>query len=142
MTEPGGHLQWTDSDVPSFRVEKTSPSNNAEPLEQLLKLTASQSPSLSPKYVPELPKLFAAAGFENVVSDVKDAPGDLALAKHDCSLVVHELVARKTGNQDYAEKLKALMPAVQTATRQGSVMSFTRWHVVGRKPFTMDSSVS
>ncbi len=46
--------------------------------------------------------MFAAHGFENVHSDVRDASPHLALATHECNLLIHELIVRKTLNEGVA----------------------------------------
>ena len=69
-----------------------------------------------------------------MLSDVREAPPFLALAKHECNLLIHELIARKTLNADVARELKELMGEFVQETRAGSCFAFTRWSVVGRKP--------
>lgn len=77
---------------------------------------------------------FKEGGLQDVRSDVRDAPMHLALAMHECSLLIHELVVRKTQNPEVAEGLQTLLPQAAKETREGSCWAFTRWTVIGKKP--------
>lgn len=133
--EPGGYLQWAEADVASFRIEKTNPNNSTEALTRLLSLSQGQDTRLNPKWVPQLAELFSSSGgLCNVQADVRDAPNHLALAMHECNLLVHELLARTTKIESYAKELEDLMPRVAAETREGACWAFTRWTVVGMKP--------
>lgn len=134
ITEPGGYLQWSEPDVSSFRIEKTHPENDTTALSQLLSMSQAQDKRLSPTWVPKLVGLFEDEGLQQVKSDVRDAPLHLALAMHECNLLIHELVARKTKNADVAKGLSSLIPQAAQETRDGSCWAFTRWNVIGRKP--------
>lgn len=57
----------------------------------------------------------------------------MALATHECNLLIHEQLVRTTRNEAVAEGLKKLMPEVLKETRDGACWAFTRWTVVGRK---------
>ena len=103
-------------------------------LQQLLKLSQGQDARLSPAWVPKLAALFVDSGLGDVESDVRDAPPHLALAMHECNLLIHELIARKTQNEDMTRVLTGLMPEIAAETREGSCWAFTRWTIVGRKP--------
>ena len=131
---PGGYLQWAEPDVASFRIEKTDPENKVDALRQLLRLSQGQDVRLSPTWVPSLEALFIDVGFRDVQSDIRDASPHLALAMHECNLLIHELIARKTQNEDVVQGLTSLMPEIEKETREGSCWAFTRWVVVGRKP--------
>lgn len=131
---PGGYLQWAEPDVASFRIEKTKPENNVDALRQLLHLSQGQDARLSPTWVPNLTTLFTNSGLGDVQSDARDAPPHLALAMHECSLPIHELIARKTQNEGVTHALTDLMPEIAKETREGSCWAFTRWIVIGRKP--------
>jgi hypothetical protein len=58
----------------------------------------------------------------------------MALAIHECNLLIHELLVHTTQNKVVAEDLKQLMPEVLKETRDGACWTFTRWTVIGRKP--------
>ncbi|PSN72074.1 hypothetical protein BS50DRAFT_607536 [Corynespora cassiicola Philippines] len=131
--EPGGFLQWGEPDVSSFRISKTHEENKVEALTELLKISQGQDTRLSPKWVPQLPQYFSQAGLEEVEADVKDSPMYLALAAHECNLLIHELLVRKTQNKQVAQALECLLPEVSRETRGGSCWEFTRWTVIGRK---------
>jgi hypothetical protein len=73
------------------------------------------------------------AGFKNIQSDVRDAPAYMAVAMHDCNLVIHELISRKTHNTEASQAIQRLMPEVAHETRAGSFWAFTRWTVIGKK---------
>ena len=135
MTEPGGYLQWGEPDVASFRIEQTSPGSDISALTELMKMSQPQDARLSPQWVPKLSALFEAAGLEAVESHViKDAPPHIALATHECNLVIHELVARRSGNSVLLAKVRELMPKLEAETRDGAYWAFTRYTVVGKKP--------
>ncbi|CAF9926351.1 hypothetical protein IMSHALPRED_006938 [Imshaugia aleurites] len=134
LIRPGGYLQWAEPDVASFRIEKTKPENNVDALRQLLHLSQGQDARLSPTWVPNLTTLFTNSGLGDVQSDARDAPPHLALAMHECSLPIHELIARKTQNEGVTHALTDLMPEIAKETREGSCWAFTRWIVIGRKP--------
>jgi hypothetical protein len=119
----------------SFCIEKTSPENKTDAQRQLLTVSQGQDARLKPTWVPNLPSLFANGGFEHVQSDVKEAPPHLALAMHECNLVIHELVAKQTQNEVVASELRRLLPEVARETRDGAYWAFTRWVVIGQRPF-------
>ncbi|KAI0016502.1 S-adenosyl-L-methionine-dependent methyltransferase [Xylariomycetidae sp. FL0641] len=134
LIKPGGHLQWGEPDMASFRIERLDASRKIEALSQLLQVTQSQDARLTPTWVPGLPGAFRAAGLRGVVEDVRDPAPDLALAMHECNLVIHELLARQIRNQEVAGRVQQLIPQVAEETREGAYWIFTRWTVVGRKP--------
>ena len=69
----------------------------------------------------------------DVKSDVRDVEPHLALAMHECSLLIHESIARKSQNEGLTRELASLMPEVASETREGSCWTFTRWVIIGRK---------
>lgn len=117
----------------SWHILKTKPENQSDALETLFKLNQGQDKRLSPTYVPSLASRFEAAGFENVKSEARDAPPHLALAMHECNMLISEILARKAKNEKVMEMVKELLPRIETETREGSCWAFTRWSVVGRK---------
>jgi hypothetical protein len=118
----------------SFRIEKMRPDNKVEALTRLLRLSQTQDARLKPTWVPKLTESFSQAGLEEVESDLREAKPHLALALHECGLMIPELIARKTQNEQVAQGIKELLPKVAEETRAGSCWAFTRWNVVGRKP--------
>ncbi|KAI1496242.1 S-adenosyl-L-methionine-dependent methyltransferase [Biscogniauxia marginata] len=134
LLKPGGYLQWGDPDISSFRIEKTDPKNKDDALTKLVNMFQGHDARLRPTWVSDLPRHFSEAGLEDVESDVKDAPPHLAIALHDCSIMMNELVMRKIQNEDALQRLKNLMLEVGKETREGSCWAATRWTVIGRKP--------
>jgi hypothetical protein len=146
LLRPGGYLQWGEPDVASFRIETITPTAGEEKvktnaLARLLVLSQPQDPHLHPKWVPQLPALYSAAGLEAVEADMRNAPPHLALAMHECNLTIHELVARQSRNQAVLQAVRDLMPQVVAETRQGACWTFTRWTVVGRKKTAVAENV-
>lgn len=80
-----------------------------------------------------MPKLFVEAGLTSPVVDVRDAPPYMAYLMHECGLMIHELVARQTGNQEVAKAIQSLMAEVVGQTKRGAWWAFTRWTVVATK---------
>jgi hypothetical protein len=87
--EPGGYLQWGDSNVASIRVDKTRLDTRTENLEQLMKLMTIQYPRFNPTWVTELPKFFSSAGFESIDTDIFDAPPYWAFLSLERSLMIN-----------------------------------------------------
>lgn len=87
-----------------------------------------------PTWIPKLPDLFREAGLELVQEDVKGAPGYLARAMHECGLIIPQMLASQAGNNALQENIRRLMPMVEQETKQGALLAFTRWTVIGRKP--------
>ncbi|KAI0179709.1 UMTA methyltransferase family protein [Hypoxylon sp. FL1284] len=114
MLKPGGYLQWVDSDNESIRVKRSKPENRTESLEQLFGLLKSQDPRFNPTWVPQIPKFFLDCGLQDVEAEIHDSPPHLAWLMHECGLVMHELIARKTQNKEMAEKVQRLLPAAVT----------------------------
>ncbi|KAH9893813.1 S-adenosyl-L-methionine-dependent methyltransferase [Xylariomycetidae sp. FL2044] len=134
MIKPGGYLQWAEADVPSFRIEKTHPENKQECLTQLLKVSQPRDARLSPTWVAQLSGLFSASGLSVMQVDKRDASGYLALAMHECNLMLHELLARSLANQTMGDQLRELLPKVAEETRNGACWAFTRVTILGQKP--------
>lgn len=81
-----------------------------------------------------MPTLFAEAGLIDAFSDVREAPPYMAFLMHECGLMIHELVARQTGDQTAGKTIQSLMPEVVAETKRGAWWAFTRWTVVATKP--------
>ncbi|KAG8166174.1 hypothetical protein KVR01_004726 [Diaporthe batatas] len=133
LLKPGGYLQWGEADVSSFRIETVDSASKTDSLRRLLELSQSQDSRLAPTWVPNMPKLFVDAGLKNTISDVRDAPPYMAFLMHECGLMIHELVARQTGNQEVAKALQSLMAEVVEETKRGAWWAFTRWTVLATK---------
>ncbi|PYH86329.1 S-adenosyl-L-methionine-dependent methyltransferase [Aspergillus uvarum CBS 121591] len=135
LLKPGGYLQWSEVDMGSFRIETTTSPATTTALERLFRLSEGHDPRLRPRWVPHLGSKLAAAGYQAITSDVRDAPGDLALALHDCNLMINASFARRFAvTEPVAQTLAQLMLEVERETREGACWAFTRYTVVGRKP--------
>ncbi|RYP76851.1 hypothetical protein DL771_001587 [Monosporascus sp. 5C6A] len=134
LLRPGGYLQWGDPDVSSIRIDKSEPGNKTESLSRLMQLMTVQDPRFSPKWVTELPNIFEASGFVDIERHVCDAPPHLSFIMHECGLMIHDLIARKTKNEKMAQELEQLLPQAVEDTREGAYVSAVRWVVIGRKP--------
>jgi hypothetical protein len=85
--------------------------------------------------VPQLASLFFSGGqLHDVQTDVRDAPGQLTIAMHECNLMLHELLSRTTRDESMAKELERLLTEAATETRDGACWAFTRLTVIGRKP--------
>lgn len=51
-TEPGGYLQWDESDISSVRIEKAQPGNKTEAVTRLFDITQKVDSRLKPTWVP------------------------------------------------------------------------------------------
>lgn len=134
ILEPGGYLQWGETDISSFRVRTVSPENGRDALYQLFKLTEELDPRLSPQWARTLLTQFLERGLENVKCDSRNAAPHQALAMHECNLMMQELMAQTTGNKKVSQEIRGLMSDVIHQTRQGATWDFTRLTVIGRKP--------
>ncbi|KAH9884988.1 S-adenosyl-L-methionine-dependent methyltransferase [Xylariomycetidae sp. FL2044] len=134
LLRPGGYLQWGEPDMESIRIDKSKPENKTDNLSKLMKTMAVQDPRFSPKWATKLPEIFAASGFVDVDKHICDAPPHLSFMLHECGLIMHELIARKTKNEEMARQLEHLLPQAVEETREGAYVSAVRWTVIGRKP--------
>ncbi|KAI0451592.1 UMTA methyltransferase family protein [Xylaria acuta] len=134
MLKPGGYLQWVDSDNLSIRFEKAKPESTTEHLTKLMRLLESQSTRLKPDWVPDLPKIFSENGLIDVEADRQDTPPHLAFMMHESGLIMHELIARKTQNEEMAKQLRQLLPLAIDETRQGAYINTDRYTIIGKKP--------
>ncbi|RAK84510.1 hypothetical protein BO79DRAFT_259285 [Aspergillus costaricaensis CBS 115574] len=133
LLKPGGYLQWAEIDALSYRIEKTSPGCKDDALKELMRLGRGADDRTTPHWVPEIPYFFQQAKLEEVQSDLKDAPPYMAVAKHECNLIVPEMLARTTQNSALSEKFSRLIPEAVEETHGGAYWAFTRLTVVGRK---------
>lgn len=134
MLKPGGYLQWGDPDFESVRIDKIGPDTRTESLAEMFKLLSVQDPRLKPTWVTELPSLFSAAGFVDIETDKNDCPPHMAFLLHECGLMIHELIYRKTKNEKMQQELGRLLPQAVEETRNGAYVTAVRWTVVGKKP--------
>ncbi|KAL4748889.1 hypothetical protein BDW72DRAFT_205214 [Aspergillus terricola var. indicus] len=123
QTKPSGYLQLGEPDVSSLRIEHTAPNAHVSALNELTELTLGIDARLRPTW----------CGVGDVQAHIRDAPLHLALANHECNLVLHELTARKMRSTAVGQRLADLMPHAVQETRAGVFCAFKRWNVVGRK---------
>ncbi|KAK7698016.1 hypothetical protein SLS64_013005 [Diaporthe eres] len=134
MLKPGGYLQWGDPDFQSVRFDKTNPEVKAEAMAEMFKLLSVQDPRFNPAWVTKLPDIFAAVGFTDTEVDKNDCPPHMAFILHECGLMIHELIYRKTKNEKMQKELGRLLPLVVEETRNGVYTTAVRWTVIGKKP--------
>lgn len=106
-------------DFESVRFDKTKPEAKAESIAEMLKLLAVQYPRLKPTWVTKLPEIYAGAGFIEVEVDTNDCPPHMAFMLHECGLMIHELIYRKTKNEKMRQELGRLLPLAVEETRNG-----------------------
>jgi hypothetical protein len=133
-SEPGGYLQWGDPDFQSVRFDKTKPEVKAEAMAEMFKLLSVQDPRFKPTWVTKLPDIFAAAGFIETEVDKNDCQPHMAFILHECGLMIHELIYRKTKNEKMQKELGRLLPLAVEETRNGVYTTAVRWTVIGKKP--------
>lgn len=105
-----------------------------EALPELFKLLSVQDSRLNPDWVTKLPDMFAAAGFTETEADKCDCPPHMAFILHECGLMIHELIYRKTKNDKMQRELGRLLPLAVEETRNGAYTTAVRWTVIGKKP--------
>ncbi|KAK1148051.1 hypothetical protein N8T08_010686 [Aspergillus melleus] len=131
-----GYLQWAEVDMSSCGIEKAHPSNKVDAMIELLGHSNKEYIKEEWSWCPKLPGLFLREGFENVRQDVRDTPPHLLTPTHECSLfLLDSWVRRMVNGTGQGAKYRALIQQVEREASQGSVWKFTRWTVVGRKPF-------
>ncbi|KAI0173876.1 UMTA methyltransferase family protein [Pestalotiopsis sp. NC0098] len=134
LLKPGGYIQWEEADMESLRFDRSTPTSKTDHLEDLFKLLLVQDPRFKPTWASHLTELFSQAGFVDVEKDTKDAPPHLAFQFHECGLMIHELIARKTKNERMATELQRLLPLAVEETRNGAYGTSLRFTAVARKP--------
>ncbi|KAG8163076.1 hypothetical protein KVR01_007554 [Diaporthe batatas] len=133
MLKPGGFLQWVEPDNQTVHGELTKSVNKKTSIEELMSLLQSQDPRLNPKWVPDLPDVFSDRGLSDVDADVHTTPPHWGYLMHECGLIMHELIARKTQNEHMAAELKRLLPLAVEETKKGAYLATTKYVVTGRK---------
>jgi hypothetical protein len=93
-----------------------------------------QDPRFKPTWANNLHQLFSKAGFVDVEKDTKDAPPHIAFQWHECGLMIHELIARKTKNEFLAGEVKRLLPLAVEETKNGAYGTSMRFTIIGKKP--------
>ncbi|ETS76584.1 hypothetical protein PFICI_11971 [Pestalotiopsis fici W106-1] len=134
MLKPGGHIQWEEADMETLRFDKAKPESKTDNLEGLFKLLLVQDPRFKPTWANNIHHLFSEAGFVDIEKDTKDAPPHIAFQWHECGLMIHELIARKTKNEFLAGEVKRLLPLAVEETKNGAYGTSLRFTVVARKP--------
>lgn len=135
LLRPGGHVQWGEPDITSWRIEKTRPDCKTSALERLFSTLQAQDTRLKPTWVSTLASQLSGASLEAVESDVRDMPPHLELATHECNLLLPELVMRKARREGEAQaaQLGELLQEVAAEIRGGAFWAFTRHTVIGRR---------
>lgn len=101
---------------------------------EMFRLLSVQDPRFKPTWVTELPDIFATAGFTETEVDKCDCPPHMAFILHECGLMIHELIYRKTKNEKMQKELARLLPLAVEETRNGVYTTVVRWTVIGKKP--------
>ncbi|KAI1396141.1 UMTA methyltransferase family protein [Hypoxylon fuscum] len=101
---------------------------------ELMNRFKSQDPRLNATWIPDLPQIFSDQGLVAVEGNTHETPAHWAFLMHECGLIMHELVARQTGNEKMAEEVRELLPRVLSDTREEVHIIVTKHAVIGRKP--------
>ncbi|OJJ69856.1 hypothetical protein ASPBRDRAFT_678263 [Aspergillus brasiliensis CBS 101740] len=133
LLKPGGYIQWAEVDALSYRIDKIHPDCKDDAHKELMRLGRAMDDRTTPHWVSDIPHYFQHAGLQDVQTDVKEAPPYMAVAKHECNLVVPEMIAHTTQNSAQSERISQLIPEVVEETHGGAYWAFTRLTVVGRK---------
>ncbi|PLB53896.1 S-adenosyl-L-methionine-dependent methyltransferase [Aspergillus steynii IBT 23096] len=132
LLKPGGYLEWGETDMASWRIEKSNPANKVDSLTELFRRARSELPT---SWCAKLPGMFLQEGFENVKSDVRDTPPHLLMPLHDSSILfLSTWINRLISNTEEKAKLRLLIQQADREALHGSVWVFTRPIVIGRKP--------
>ncbi len=84
-----------------------------------MQLMTVQDQRFSPTWVTELPNIFGASGFVDIDRHLCDAPPHLSFILHECGLMIHDLIARKTKNEKMAQELEKLLLKRWKTLRKG-----------------------
>jgi len=134
ILEPAGYLQWGEADMETLRFEKRGVDAQTDSLAEMFKLLEIQDPRLKPTWAKSLAELFTTAGFVDVEADKNDCPPHWAFLFHECGLMIHELIYRKTKNTKMQQELGHLLPKAVEETRNGAYGTSMRVTVIGKKP--------
>ncbi|KAJ3572509.1 hypothetical protein NPX13_g5028 [Xylaria arbuscula] len=133
MLKTGGYLQWMDVDNETVRGEVTKTENTSDNMTQMMKLLDSQGEKMKPKWVPDLAQIFSDSGLVDVDADVHTSQPLWAYLEHECLLLLPELIARKTQNEQLATEFKRLLPLAEQETRKGAYLAVEKYIVTGKK---------
>ena len=98
-----------------------------------MRITRSADPRLVPHWVPELSRLFESVGLVDFRKGTREGPGYMDYTFHECVLMVHDMIARKTRNKEVGRRLKEILPEVLKDTYNGAFHAWTWQTVIGRK---------
>ncbi|PWY65497.1 hypothetical protein BO83DRAFT_440313 [Aspergillus eucalypticola CBS 122712] len=112
LVEPGDDLQWGEVDIHTLRIDKINGECSTAALEGIVRITCSADPRLVPHWVPELPRLFESVWLENAKKDTRVGPRLITFMFHECMLMVHDMIARKTRTEAVGRLLKEILPEV------------------------------
>ncbi|GLB20271.1 hypothetical protein AtubIFM61612_010198 [Aspergillus tubingensis] len=137
--EPGGYLQWTDTDMCSIRPVKLRPDISDEPLKRLESVLRGNDERFYTSWVPDLGTRFQEAKFLDVDVDRRDPPHYIAQSLFDCVMVAVEVSTRnKDLDEQKAQELRGTLRDAAKASREGSYLQYTYYRVIGRKATSAD----
>ncbi|KAL4942728.1 hypothetical protein BDV06DRAFT_235246 [Aspergillus oleicola] len=133
MLKPGGHIQFAEPDMTSWRVETVHPDAKTAASAALWDIAVAQRGSqITPTWTKRLELICAQSGLCDVRCDVRDAPGYMAVAMHEGNLAISEMIAQKAGSKEWAKGIEELLPEVEREIKDGAFWAWTRWTVVGK----------
>ncbi|KAI3317738.1 S-adenosyl-L-methionine-dependent methyltransferase [Xylariaceae sp. AK1471] len=133
MLKTGGYLQWMEPDNETVRGEVTKTENTSDNMTRMMRLLDSQGQQMKPKWAPDLAQIFSDCGLVDVDADVHTSQPLWAFLEHECLLIMPELIARKTQNEELATELKRLVPLAEQETRKGAYLAVDKYVVTGKK---------
>lgn len=138
--EPGGHIQWCETDQLSHRVQAANPSIHTTNLSELWHQTILLTPKLMAPWVKSLPQLFEEEGLENVVADWKTGNEHTLMAMHWCNMPLYGMIENqlRAAGDEKADLFKCLIQKSIQESSAGAMYVFDRVVVVGRKPRVME----
>ena len=125
--EPGGYLQWGESDVLSPTMRKTHPSNSSSALEELVRLFKDKGPKMQPTWVKNLPALFEEVGFENVKDHIVKASERDSYWMFECNQLAYQMFLGKD------EAMEKMYSEATKEVKNGVMLEVDRLTVIGRK---------
>ncbi|RAK88546.1 hypothetical protein BO79DRAFT_228588 [Aspergillus costaricaensis CBS 115574] len=96
--------------IPTPFIDKINGECSTAAIEEIVRITRSADPRLMPHWVPELPRLFESVGLVDLRKDTREGPGHIDYTFHECVLMVHDMIARKTSNEGVGRRLKEILP--------------------------------
>ncbi|KAK2599127.1 hypothetical protein QQS21_005388 [Conoideocrella luteorostrata] len=136
LLKPGGHLQWSETDVRSCRIDTSSPDVPTDALTELWEQTVQNDPRLYHSWARDLPQVLKTEGLINVLADWRRQEGHAGMMLHWCTFAMFEMFAAKmqSTNPKKAADIMSLVQASAVETRRGAMYAFDRVLVVGQKP--------